>query len=1136
MNQGAAIPTVTLSADQAAPTIQASLSNDTGRSNTDGITNDLAATINGSISDNGTIASFTASIDGSTAVELGTLLGQNFATGGNFSLNLARLETIAGTGAGSLTNDGPHTLTLTVRDDKGNITTPPVQVSFTFDTVAPTAPTGLDLDAASDSGSSNTDNITNDTTPTIAGTADANARVQLFSSLVTGNIGQMDVTTGAFSITPATALAAGTHSITATATDLAGNVSTASTALSVVIDTTPPTTPTLTLDPGSDTGTVGDNLTTNTIVTLQGVTEANASLTLRRAGTVLATATANGSGAFSFTQVTLPFGAAQFEVTAADAAGATSTFTRTITRNNAPVATDATFTLAEESAVDTVVGTVSASDTNSTEGDTLTYAITGGNTSNAFAINPTTGQIRVANPAAVDFETTPTFTLTVTVTDSGGNGSGTAGTGLTDTATITINLTDGNDAPNITNQTFQIAENSANGTSVGTVLATDPNAGNTVTFAITGGNTNNAFAIDANTGQITVASAAALNFEATPSFSLIVSATDNLGLSRTATITVNVQNVNEAPTLNEQTFNVPANATAGQAVGNMTATDPDANETFTFVVLESTAPFGLFSVSVPGNIAISNPALLAPGSTYTLTVRVTDKAGAGLDDVGTITIVIGSTSAAPVAVGDVFQLTQGNTNIGPDRAGQRYRSRSRSNANVTGVGATESGGTATIGTNGQTIVYTPPTGFIGADRFTYTVGDGQGGTATSMVTVQVMAPMPALNASFQANLSIFINGERRPNPPANIGVMSPGASQTLLAPIHTEAADGRIHIEPTTSGPPTQSVTVNDFFTTWRTNAGAAGNNANAIFTANQVLDHVRASDEVVRMYVNGLPMDRARQPHHPPRRPDRHQRGENRRRQPAQLRADCRSNRARRFAAHHSARRLRSEQHVARFHGHQRQHQRRHHADSREQSQHGADRAELRAAFLRAARRPRAGHHLADDRAGQQRRARQHAAPPHHQRLRVPGLGSNRHRLRPPRPGELRRPVPRRPAAQQLGLVVDGQRSATTPTRRRSSARTSIPRRTRTVSTFLRRLDFNHSIFAKQTSGENVRRLIMPVPTGSRTTDQSTTLSCRTWRFARSATRPCSCSRLRRARPARPTSRSRPAMRKGTSSVRQSR
>jgi cyclophilin family peptidyl-prolyl cis-trans isomerase len=854
MNQGAPAPTVTLSADQQAPQIQASLSNDTGRSNTDGITNDLNATINGSISDNGTIASFTASIDGSTPVELGTLLGQSFANGGNFSLTLAQLESIAGTGAGSLTNDGAHTLRLVARDEKDNAATP-VEVSFTFDTQAPPAPTGLDLAAGSDSGSSNTDNITNDTTPTIDGTADPNARVQLFSSLATGAIGQMDVTTGAFSITPTNPLAAGTHSITATATDLAGNVSQASTALSVVIDTTAPETLTLTLDPASDTGTVGDNLTTNTTVTLQGTTEANANVTLRRGGNVVATATANSSGAFSFTQVTLPFGATPFEVTAMDAAGGTRSFTRTITRNDAPVATDATLTLAEESPVGTVVDTVSASDPNSTEGDTLTYAITAGNTGGAFAIDPNNGQIRVANSAAVDFETTPVFTLTVTVTDAGGNGSGTAGTGLTDTATITINLSDGNDAPIIANQTFQIAENSANDTSVGTVQATDPNAGNTVTFAITAGNTNGAFAIDANTGQITVANSTAVNFEATASFALTVSATDNLGLARTATITVNVQNVNEAPTFNDVTFDVPTSATAQQIVGTMTATDPDAGENHSFVVLESNTPPGLFTVSLQGVIAVSNPTLLVAGSMYMMTIRVTDQGGNGLNDTGTVTINVG-TNTAPTAVGDVFQLTQNNTNVGLTVLANDTDPDAGQTLSVINIGPRESGGTATLGPNGQTIVYTPPTGFIGTDRFTYTVSDGLGGTTQSLATVQVMAPMPALTASFQANLSIFINGERRPNPPANIGVMSPGAAQTLLAPIHTEAADGRLHIEPSTSGPPAQSVTVNDFFTTWRTNAGAAGNNPNAIFTANQVLDHVRAADEVVRMYVNGQPVD----------------------------------------------------------------------------------------------------------------------------------------------------------------------------------------------------------------------------------------------------------------------------------------
>ncbi|NIW77560.1 MAG: hypothetical protein GWN08_20320, partial [Gemmatimonadetes bacterium] len=70
----------------------------------------------------------------------------------------------------------------------------------------------------------------------------------------------------------------------------------------------------------------------------------------------------------------------------------------------------------------------------------LTYSITAGNTGGAFAIDAATGEITVANPAALDFETTPTFNLTVEVTDDGTPN-------LSDTATITIDLTDVNDPP-----------------------------------------------------------------------------------------------------------------------------------------------------------------------------------------------------------------------------------------------------------------------------------------------------------------------------------------------------------------------------------------------------------------------------------------------------------------------------------------------------------------------------------------------------------------------------------------------------------------------------------------------------------------------------------------------------------------
>jgi predicted extracellular nuclease/Ca2+-binding RTX toxin-like protein len=92
--------------------------------------------------------------------------------------------------------------------------------------------------------------------------------------------------------------------------------------------------------------------------------------------------------------------------------------------------------LAENTASNAIVGSVNATDIN---GNTLTYSITGGNTNSAFAINTTNGQITVANSAALDFETTPSFTLAVGVSDGF----------LTDTVTVTVNLTDINENPSV---------------------------------------------------------------------------------------------------------------------------------------------------------------------------------------------------------------------------------------------------------------------------------------------------------------------------------------------------------------------------------------------------------------------------------------------------------------------------------------------------------------------------------------------------------------------------------------------------------------------------------------------------------------------------------------------------------------
>jgi hypothetical protein len=134
-------------------------------------------------------------------------------------------------------------------------------------------------------------------------------------------------------------------------------------------------------------------------------------------------------------------------------------------------------------------------------------------------------------PGALDHETLGSYALTVEVTDDGTPG-------LTDAAQVTVDVTDVNEAPVVNDQSFDVAENAAAATAVGTVAATDPDAGEVLSYAITAGNTGGAFAIDAGTGAITVANLSALDPATTPVFSLTVEVTDSGGLSDDATITI----------------------------------------------------------------------------------------------------------------------------------------------------------------------------------------------------------------------------------------------------------------------------------------------------------------------------------------------------------------------------------------------------------------------------------------------------------------------------------------------------------------------------------------------------------------------------------------------------------------------
>ena len=163
--------------------------------------------------------------------------------GGSTSLGTTTAD---GSGSWSLTpgsalSDGSYTVTAKATDVAGNTSSAMSGLSITIDTSAPSAPSTPDLTAGTDSGSSSSDDETNDNTPTFTGTSEAFATVELFRGGSTSLGTTAAIGVGFWSLTPGSALSDGSYTITAKATDVAGNTSSSSSGLSITIDTTAPT-------------------------------------------------------------------------------------------------------------------------------------------------------------------------------------------------------------------------------------------------------------------------------------------------------------------------------------------------------------------------------------------------------------------------------------------------------------------------------------------------------------------------------------------------------------------------------------------------------------------------------------------------------------------------------------------------------------------------------------------------------------------------------------------------------------------------------------------------------------------------------------------------------------------------------
>ena len=94
-------------------------------------------------------------------------------------------------------------------------------------------------------------------------------------------------------------------------------------------------------------------------------------------------------------------------------------------------------------------------------------------------------------------------------------------------------------------QIFSIDENADNGTVIGTVAASDADDDDLSNWMITDGNDDGIFAIDSETGELTVSDNTSLDFETSSSHTLTVTVSDGTATSASETVTVDVNDLDE---------------------------------------------------------------------------------------------------------------------------------------------------------------------------------------------------------------------------------------------------------------------------------------------------------------------------------------------------------------------------------------------------------------------------------------------------------------------------------------------------------------------------------------------------------------------------------------------------------------
>ncbi|WP_422049928.1 beta strand repeat-containing protein [Shimia sp.] len=415
------------------------------------------------------------------------------------------------------------------------------------------------------------------------------------------------------------------------------------------------------------------------------------------------------AGNVTFTPTDGFSGVASFTYVLSDSNGGTETGSVTVTvgANTPPVANDDSATTNEDVAV-----TLSLIDNDTDlDGDTLTITTLGAASHGSVADN---GDGSVTYTPNANFNGSDSFTYQI----SDGNGG-------TDSGSVSVNIAPVNDAPIAVNDATTTNEDTA---VVINLLANDTDLdGDSLTISNIGP-ASNGTVVDSGNGTVTYTPVA--NYNGPDAFTYTLS--DGKGGTDTASVSILVNAVNDDPSAagDSASTNEDQSVTV-DVTGN--DSDPDGDS----LTLQSVTQGGFGTVAIDAGQVTYTPDANANGQD-TFTYTVVD--GNGGTSTATVTIDVIPYNDAPVALADSF-ITPFETPVNIATSDLIANDTDVEN-DALSVAAVANPVGGTVALSGNTVTFTPATGFTGAASFEYTVADGFGGTDVGTVSVAVGANAP----------------------------------------------------------------------------------------------------------------------------------------------------------------------------------------------------------------------------------------------------------------------------------------------------------------------------------------------------------------------------------------------------------